>query len=124
MSSNRARYFHMMNRVRQAKEKGQTSEPASSPKPVNPAQKSISNYFLPKAKTVTAAEGVSNSANSSPKPESSTKKKTTCERTIRALNSFAAKSDDKEGVPGSGNENSLEPNTSENQVPHAQKLTK
>ena len=105
----------MMNRDRQAKEKGQTSEPASSPKPVNPAQKSISNYFLPKAKAVTATEGVSNYANSSPKAESSTKKKT-CERTILALNSFAAKLDDAEGVSGPGKENSFEPNTSEKQV--------
>ncbi len=54
-SSKRARYFHMMNRARQSKEK-EPKEAAKEEKTNKQKHKPISAYFLPKTTTTPVLE--------------------------------------------------------------------
>jgi hypothetical protein len=85
----------MMNRARQNKEKEkkktnpETENENDVKSPVKQPRKSISSYFLPKAKPV----------QSPPAPILSSPDKKSCEKTIKILNSFSAsREDDKNGT--------------------------
>ncbi len=91
----------MMNRARQNKEKEkrktnpETENEIEVKSPAKQPRKSISSYFLPKAKPVQPP----------PEPILSNPDKKSCEKTIKILNSFSASQDDDEnGTPRLSND--------------------